>query len=100
MRGISVIVIAALASGAVADELPLIEVTVGDSIHTDVGVLRGMRCDDLKIIKVQLVTRDTSHNDFIVTGVEAGTTQCRVGTDVGMPYQVFDIRVLPAKPHP
>ena len=81
------------------DDIPKVEVEVGKTVSVDVGMLRGIHCDNLDIIKVDLVTKDETHNHFVVTGVEAGSTLCRIGTQLGTPYRVYDVHVLAPKPH-
>jgi hypothetical protein len=78
---------------AVDDDRPKrIDVKVGKTVETDVGIAVGVRCDDLSLIDVEMKTKDTT-NVFVVKGVREGSTQCRVGTDPHRPSVLFDIRV-------
>jgi hypothetical protein len=71
-----------------------VDVELGDTAKVDVGTLTGLHCDDVTIIKVDLVTRDDEHNDLVVTGVAVGTTLCRVGT-AAQQARLYDIHVIP-----
>lgn len=76
-----------------------IEIVVDATVETDVGMLIGFRCDDPKMIDAQVKTVG-DHNVFVVKGVAAGKTQCRVGTDVARSGMLFDVVVTdkPATP--
>ena len=78
-----------------------VDVVVGKMVERDVGYARGgWFCDDTTLVTGELVTRD-DHNYWQVTGVKAGSTQCRVGLDLHRPYVVFDVVVTePPKPKP
>ncbi len=69
-----------------------IEVVVDATVETDVGTLIGFRCDDPKLIDAQVKTVG-DHNVFVVKGVAAGKTQCRVGTDLQRTGLLFDVDV-------
>jgi hypothetical protein len=74
-----------------------IDVEVGGTIEVDVGYARGLRCDDVSIVRADLVTRN-DHNYFVVTGLKVGSTHCRVGTSASTPpWFLFEIRVASAK---
>lgn len=77
-----------------------IEVAVGDTVERDVGIAVGVICDDLAVVRPDLVTRSPSHNAFLVTGLARGTTQCRVGSDPALPSRLFQIVVVPARARP
>jgi hypothetical protein len=97
-----VLAIAALFVAASAHGDPTrLEVAVGKTVEVDVGYARGLLCDDTTFIDAQLVTRGES-NVFVVKGLSAGATLCRVGTDLNrVAHFVFDVRVVqaPAKGH-
>lgn len=86
-----------LAATAHADgEVPL-QVEVGKTIEVNVNYARGILCDDVSIVKVDLVTRD-DRNWFVVTGAKPGRTSCRVGTSpVTPPWYVFAITVTASR---
>jgi hypothetical protein len=70
-----------------------VDVVVGKTVEIDVGYARGLRCDDTSIVRADVITRN-DHNYFVVTGVQAGRTQCRVGTSLSTPpWFVFDVHV-------
>jgi hypothetical protein len=77
--------------------VPRIEVRVGETAERDVGIAVGYRCDDPALVRVEMRTRSEQANAFVVTGVQAGVTQCRVGTDPYRPSFVYEIRVLPRR---
>jgi hypothetical protein len=85
------------AATARADDIPKLELEVGQTIEANVHYARGWMCDDPTLISADLVTRD-DHNDWIVKGVKIGHTQCRVGLEQSRPFYVFDITVK-AKRH-
>ena len=77
---------------------PRVDVEVGKSVEANVGYVRGgWFCDDATLVSAELVTRG-DNNFWIVTGVKAGTTQCRVGGQLHQNYLVFDVVVAPKAP--
>jgi hypothetical protein len=76
-----------------------LDVELGDTAKVDVGTLTTLHCDDVTIIKVDLVTRDDEHNDLVVTGLALGSTLCRVGTPSQQP-RLYDIHVIPKAKRP
>lgn len=95
-------ILLALAGSAVAEEAKArrLEVKVDDTVEIAVDNLIGFQCDHPKLIDAKLVTRkDASgeRNVFVVKGLEAGTTQCRVGSDVLGASRLFDIVVTPRR---
>jgi hypothetical protein len=79
---------------AAEDAPKRLEVVVGETVKTDVGFAIGVRCDDLTLIDVEMKTEETT-NVFVVKGLRAGTTRCRVGTNPGAASTLFDVRVRP-----
>src|SRR5436190_6230154 len=86
--------LAALAARANADDAGpgalRIEVAVGQTVERDVGFAIGLLCDDLSILHAELRARTPESNTFSVTGVQEGTTMCRVGTAPARPSYVFE----------
>ena len=76
---------------------PRIELRVGETAQRDVGIAFGYQCDDPALVRVEMRTKREQVNAFIVTGVAAGVTRCRVGTDPHRPSVVYEIRVLPRR---
>ena len=76
---------------------PRIELPVGETAERDVGIAVGYQCDDPALVQVEMRTRSEQANAFVVTGLRAGATRCRVGTDPHRPSVVFEIRVLPRR---
>lgn len=74
------------------DGATALTVSIGKTVERDVGNASGWFCDEPSLIDAQLVTRG-ERNVWIVTGKKAGTTQCRVGTDVSRASFLFDVTV-------
>lgn len=87
----------ARADGARQAPLP-IDVAVGETVAQGVGFAMGLLCDDLSIVRAELRASTPESNMFVVTGVQEGTTLCRVGTAIGRPSFVFEIHVVPPRP--
>lgn len=71
-----------------------LEVEVGKTVETDVGIQVGMICDDLKIVRPEMKQKGAG-NVFAVTGLAEGTTLCRVGDPAQGRSLLFEIRVTP-----
>ena len=102
MKAIAIALLVAAGAHSVAaddERPPRIEVEVGKTIERDVGPSRGLLCDDLSIMKVDLVTRGDT-NYLVVTGEKIGATQCRVGTERYKPGRVYDVFVVAPKKAP
>ena len=96
----------AIATTAYADgilvkgDYPKVRVEVGKTVEQNVGYYRGYwGCDDATLVTADLVTKGDS-NFWIVTGVKAGSTQCRVGIWNQGGYAVFDVYVTDPPPPP
>ena len=76
---------------------PRIELRIGETAERDVGIAIGYQCDDPALVRVEMRTKSEQANAFVVTGVAAGVTRCRVGTDPHRPSIVYEIRVLPRR---
>ena len=90
-----------LALGGIAHADPnRVDVEVGKTVEKNVGYARGgWFCDDATLVTAELVTRaDTNY--WIVKGAKAGTTTCRVGTDLHRPTVVFTVVVAAPKAKP
>jgi hypothetical protein len=100
MFEISSLVLAGLI--AVGDPAPrTIEVAVDRTVEVEVGILIGFYCDHPKLIDAQMVTRKDERgerNVFVVKGVAAGKTQCRVGSNPMLQSQLFDVLVTATPP--
>jgi hypothetical protein len=72
-------------------------VRVGEVAEADVGYKIGYACDDATILRAWVVTRG-EHNWFVVQGVAAGMTWCRVGINPLLPSYLFQVIVEPARP--
>jgi hypothetical protein len=72
-------------------------VRVDEVVEADVDYKIGFACDDVAILRAWMVTR-AEHNWFIVEGVAAGRTWCRVGTDPNLPSYLFEVIVEPKRP--
>ena len=91
------VLLAQLADAPMPDARPTpLDVAVGETVQREAGQAIGYRCDDPALVKIELVTV-ADRNVAIVTGLKAGTTQCRVGTDPHRPSTLYDVRVLPRR---
>jgi len=100
MRVRIALLLSVLAGSAIADDAPrLIEVEVDSTVETDVGLAIGFRCDDPKLLEGQMKTVD-DHNVFVVKGVIAGRTLCRVGVDPQRSSVLFQVVVKDKAPAP
>lgn len=75
-----------------ADSVGRIELEVGETVTLEVGNALGWFCDEPSLVSAQIVFED-GYNTWVVTGVNAGTTQCRVGTTVGRASYLFEVAV-------
>jgi len=82
----------------VPGDFPKLNVEVGKTVEAAVGHYRGAwGCDDATLVTADIITKDDT-NYWVVTGVKAGSTQCRVGLVSLGGYAVFDVYVTaPAK---
>ena len=84
---------------ATPGELP-VRVEVGKTAEREVGIAHGMRCDDLSVVRPELVTVADKRNVFRLTGLKEGQTECRVGLDPpghGRPTYLFAVTVVAAR---
>ena len=97
--GVGAIVAIALSSGAaMADPATghaTLRARVGETASLDVGFARGLRCDDVEIIRPELRGESPTQNRFYVTGVRPGATLCRVGTERPGPSVLVRVLVAP-----
>jgi hypothetical protein len=95
------IAVLASALGGVAFAQPAtqrrLEIPVDTTLETDVGYMRGFLCDDQEVVRAELRSKSETSNVFVVTGLKLGATQCRVGTDLGRPSILFEVRIIPRK---
>ncbi len=93
----------AIADGIlVAGDYPRVDVAVGKTVEHNVGIRRGgWMCDDPSLLTGDIVTRGDA-NFFVITGVKAGSTQCRVGLEREGGFVVFNVYITDgtAKPAP
>lgn len=73
-----------------------VQLEVGQSVALDVENAIGWFCDDPSLVAAEMVALGT-HNDWVVTGVKVGRTQCRVGTELGRATLMVDLEVLPQR---
>ena len=82
------------------DAVRRIEVEVDKTVEIEVGGLIGFHCDQPKLIDAQMKTKKDARgeiNVFVVKGVTAGTTQCRIGGAALGASQLFDVVVREQK---
>ena len=84
----------------VPGDFPKLNVEVGKTVEAAVGHYRGAwGCDDATLVTADIITKDDT-NYWVVTGVKAGSTQCRVGIWNQGGYAVFDVYVTDPPPPP
>jgi hypothetical protein len=66
-----------LAPVALADDS--VTVVVGKTKTVDVGLAKGLNCDDLTVAQVEIRTRNADNNELVITGLKPGRTWCRAG---------------------
>jgi hypothetical protein len=99
VRRIALLIAASSVAHAQSPPLPKpepLEVEVEKTVTRDVGGALGYQCDDPALIAAEVKTVDAT-NRFVVRGVKAGTTLCRVGLDYSRPSVLFDVRVVSAR---
>jgi hypothetical protein len=80
----------------VQGDYPRVDVEVGKTVEHAVGYYRyRWFCDDPSLLTGDLITRGDT-NYFVITGVKAGSTQCRVGTE-REGFTVMNVYVSAAK---
>jgi hypothetical protein len=77
---------------ALADGTGRVELDRGETIELEVGNALGWFCDEPSLVSAEIVFYD-GHNAWVVTGVNAGATRCRVGTTVGRASYLFEVVV-------
>jgi hypothetical protein len=72
-----------------------VELAVGQTQVLDVGASRGLVCDDLSIVSVELKTDPESNtNKVTLKGLKPGNTTCRAGNvALGSPVRIFEVSV-------
>lgn len=68
-----------LVARAWAEAEAFVQVEVGRTKRVDVGLAKGLNCDDLSVAKVEIVNRSAENNQVVVTGLQPGRTWCRAG---------------------
>lgn len=71
-----------------------VTVGVGKTAMVDVGLARGLNCDDLTVAQVEIRTRSAENNQLVITGLKPGRTFCRVGMPNAGPTVLVNIRVV------
>ena len=92
-----IVIVLLVTAAARADEIPRLDVEVGQTLEQNVHYARGWMCDDPSLITADMATRD-DHNVWVIKGVKVGRTQCRVGLEQSRVSYVFDVRVVPKHP--
>ena len=75
-----------------------VELEVGKSTKVDVGLSRGLNCDDLSVVDAKFEsTKDKKELVLVLKGKAAGETYCRAGTGLG-PTVLIHITVVEPPP--
>jgi hypothetical protein len=93
--------LAVAASAHAAGDGIALTLELGRTTNRNVGNATGWFCDDPNLVEAAIQTREDV-NYWVVTGVQVGSTQCRVGTDPSRASYVFDVTVKrgSSKRHP
>ena len=73
---------------------PSVTVAVGATTTVDVGLAKGLNCDDLSVADVQIRTRNKETNELVITGLKPGRTACRAGTALSGATVLVTIQVV------
>ena len=73
---------------------PSVTVQVGATTTVDVGLAKGLNCDDLSVADVQIRTRSKENNELVITGLKPGRTACRAGTSLSGATVLVTIQVV------
>ena|SRR5215472_15531336 len=75
-----------------------IELEVGKTAKVDVGLSRGLNCDDLAVVDAKLEpTKDKKELILVLKGKGVGETYCRAGTGLG-PTVLIHVTVVEPPP--
>ena len=74
-----------------------VDVPVGETVTVAAGNAIGWFCDDPWLLDAAMIARGNS-NEWLVTGQNVGTTQCRIGTELGRASFVVEVHVTPKQP--
>lgn len=88
------LVFAVLLTAALAWADGSVTVVVGKTVTVDVGLAKGLDCDDLTVADVSIRTRNSENNELVITGLKPGKTWCRAGSSVSGATALVHIVVL------
>jgi len=71
--------LAVLLATSLASADDSVTVEVGKTTTVDVGLAKGLNCDDLTVAQVVIRTRSAENNQLVITGLKPGKTWCRAG---------------------
>jgi hypothetical protein len=74
-----------------------VTVNVGQTKTVDVGLAKGLNCDDLTVAEVEIRNRSADNNELVITGLKPGKTWCRAGTPSAGASALVHIRVVEKK---
>jgi hypothetical protein len=89
--------LAAFLTANVASADDSVTVEVGRTANVDVGLAKGLNCDDLTVAQVEIRTRSAQNNQLVITGLKPGKTWCRAGTATAGATVLVHIVVLEKK---
>jgi hypothetical protein len=73
------VALAAFLAASLASAADSVTVEVGKTTTVDVGLAKGLNCDDLTVAQVEIRSRSAENNQLVVTGLKPGKTWCRAG---------------------
>jgi hypothetical protein len=83
-----------LLAASVASADASVTVVVGKTETVDVGLSKGLNCDDLSVAQVEIRNRSAESNELVITGLKPGQTWCRAGSATAGATALVKIRVV------
>jgi hypothetical protein len=92
-----------VASGALAQTEPIdsglhVKLKVGQKKKLNVGMAKGLMCDDGTVVQAELRPISESENELVLVGLKLGKTACRAGTANVAWSKLVYVRVTAASP--
>jgi hypothetical protein len=93
----SILALAVLLAAGLASADNSVTVDVGQTTTVDVGLAKGLNCDDLAVAQVEIRTRSADNNELVITGLKPGKTWCRAGAPGAGATALVHIHVVEKK---
>ncbi len=86
--------LAAFLAASLASANNAVTVQVGKTTRVDVGLAKGLNCDDLTVADVEIRNRSPENNELVITGLKPGKTWCRAGVSTAGATALIHIIVV------